>query len=195
MKKLFYSMMCLLCSVLVFTACGDDDDDPVIDEVWKTENEQALADIAANSEYTKYQAKSSTDANKVIYKKVLKAGNGKKIFYNSRVNVYYKGWYIDGVSFDQRLIEDGIPAMVAVSSAVANATSIIEGYATVIEGWTTALQFMEEGEKAEIWIPQELAYGPEGTKNSNTGEVIIPGYSTLKFEIEVVKAYTYGVDF
>ncbi len=167
MKKYLYYLMVFLCSALALTACGDDDDDPVIDEVWKAENEQALANIAANPEYTKYQTKSSTDANKVIYKKVLKAGNGKKIVFNSRVDVYYKGWYVNGTSFDQHLLEDGTPFQAAVSPAVAEAGT----YSTVIEGWVTALQTMEEGEKAEIWIPQELAYGPEGTKNSNTGEV------------------------
>jgi FKBP-type peptidyl-prolyl cis-trans isomerase len=33
----------------------------------------------------------------------------------------------------------------------------------VIKGWTEALQLMKEGGKWQIYLPSELAYGPEGT--------------------------------
>lgn len=46
-------------------------------------------------------------------------------------------------------------------------------------GWTVALQHMVEGDKYEVWIPQQLAYGA-----SDNGD--IPAYSTLIFEIELV---------
>lgn len=51
--------------------------------------------------------------------------------------------------------------------------------ASVISGWTVALQHMVEGDKYEVWIPQQLAYGA-----SDNGD--IPAYSTLIFEIELV---------
>ncbi|WP_080903183.1 FKBP-type peptidyl-prolyl cis-trans isomerase [Parabacteroides sp. Marseille-P3160] len=192
MKKYVYLAMLLLCSAVLFTACGDDDEE-VIDEAWKTENEQAFQEIASNSAYTKIQAQSSTNMGKVVYKRILKEGTGKKIFFNSRVDVYYKGWLVDGTSYNQRLFEDGVPYQVAVSSTVANySSSSSTGYMTCpIEGWSTALQTMKEGEKAEIWIPQELGYG----SISYTEKEEIPAYSTLKIEIEVVKTYTYGIDF
>ena len=41
------------------------------------------------------------------------------------------------------------------------------------------LQHMVEGDKYEVWIPQQLAYGA-----SDNGD--IPAYSTLIFEIELV---------
>ena len=53
------------------------------------------------------------------------------------------------------------------------------GYGSVISGWTVALQHMVEGDKYEVWIPQQLAYGA-----SDNGD--IPAYSTLIFEIELV---------
>ena len=37
----------------------------------------------------------------------------------------------------------------------------------VIKGWTEAMQLMKEGDKWELYIPSELAYG-----NSNRGRFI-----------------------
>jgi FKBP-type peptidyl-prolyl cis-trans isomerase len=54
-------------------------------------------------------------------------------------------------------------------------------YVSVNEGWVIALQNMVEGDKWEIRIPHKLAYGEKGYGS-------IPGYTTLAFEIEVIKA-------
>ena len=40
---------------------------------------------------------------------------------------------------------------------------------------------MKAGTKLVLFIPSHLAYGPEGTVNN--GEVGIPSFSPLKFEI------------
>lgn len=45
---------------------------------------------------------------------------------------------------------------------------------------------MKVGEKWEVWIPQRLGYGSVDKKDS-AGNVTIPAYSTLVFEIEVVE--------
>ena len=111
---------------------------------------------------------------------VLARINGKQAYFNSRVSVYYKGSLTDGTEFDARLFEDGTPFKCAVSSYYANySNSNPNGYGSVISGWTVALQHMVEGDKYEVWIPQQLAYGA-----SDNGD--IPAYSTLIFEIELV---------
>ena len=48
------------------------------------------------------------------------------------------------------------------------------------------LQNMVVGEKWEVWIPYQLAYGTSDRKDS-AGNVSIPAYSTLVFEIEVME--------
>lgn len=112
--------------------------------------------------------------------KLIEKGNGKQAYFNSRVSVYYKGSLTDGTEFDARLFEDGTPFKCAVSSYYANySNSNPNGYGSVISGWTVALQHMVEGDKYEVWIPQQLAYGA-----SDNGD--IPAYSTLIFEIELV---------
>merc|ERR1712146_263553 len=51
----------------------------------------------------------------------------------------------------------------------------------VIKGWTEAMQMMVEGDKWELYIPSELAYGERGSPPK------IPGGSVLVFTIEIIK--------
>ena len=119
-----------------------------------------------------------------VFAKLIKKGDGKQAYFNSLVSVYYKGSLTDGTVFDQQLFDDGIPFPCAVSPYYAKTvtdpvTNSQTKYGSVISGWTVALQHMVEGDKYEIWIPQQLAYGA-----SDNGD--IPAYSTLIFEIELV---------
>jgi len=50
----------------------------------------------------------------------------------------------------------------------------------LIMGWQIALVRMYEGDKYRIWIPAKYAYG--STKMDN-----IPAWSTLEFDLELVK--------
>jgi len=170
-------------AVLILTACGKDDVEPV-SEVWKRQNEQAINNLANNPEYNALKIPGGTNIN--IYYRVLQKGTGKRLYYNSRAEVHYKGWFVAtnsdlkikaGDVFDKRLFDDGIPYKVALSM---DGSDSYFGYP--IEGWRIALQYMVEGDKWEIWIPYQLAYG-EASKGS------IPAYSTLAFEIELLKAY------
>ena len=47
----------------------------------------------------------------------------------------------------------------------------------VIKGWTEAMQLMVEGDKWEMYIPSELAYGDRGSPPK------IPGGSVLIFQM------------
>ncbi len=51
----------------------------------------------------------------------------------------------------------------------------------VIKGWTEAMQLMVQGDKWELYIPMELAYGPSGRPPK------IPPAATLIFVMEIVK--------
>ena len=171
----------IILAVLLLTACGKDKDDPYL-EAWKQQNEQAFNNLANNPDYMELHIPGSVGS---IYVRVLQKGEGKRTYYNSRVEVYYKGWFVvtndnyaikaDKV-FDQRLFDDGVAFKVAISREVEG-----DSYASIIEGWSIALQYMVEGDKWEVWIPHLLAYGEKG-------KLGIPAYSTLAFEIELVKA-------
>jgi FKBP-type peptidyl-prolyl cis-trans isomerase FklB len=55
----------------------------------------------------------------------------------------------------------------------------------VIAGWGEGIQLIGEGGKINLWIPYELAYGERAAGAD------IPAYSTLYFEVELLKVYKY----
>jgi len=55
------------------------------------------------------------------------------------------------------------------------------GQSMVIKGWDEGLQLLSEGSKATFVIPSALGYGDQGQGD------VIPPYSTLVFDVEIVK--------
>ena len=82
---------------------------------------------------------------------------------NSVVTVHYTGKTINGKTFDSS------------RGGVAPAFRLRE----LIPGWIIALQQMHVGDKWELYIPAEQAYG-------RLNQPGIPGGSTLIFEIELI---------
>lgn len=80
--------------------------------------------------------------------KVLKSGSGKTPKLSSRVETHYAGRLLDGTEFDSSY-KGGKPISFAVTG--------------VIKGWTEILQLMKEGDKWEVYIPSDLAYGERGS--------------------------------
>lgn len=179
MKKYLHIALMLLC-VLAVSSCKDDNDDTdaVEREAYKLEQDAAFQAKANEAGFEKW---TSEAGDGFVFAKLIKKGDGEKAYFNSRVSVYYKGSLTDGTVFDSRLFDTGIPLRCAVYSSYANynSTTNPNGYISVITGWTVALQHMVEGDKYEVWIPQQLGYGANGSG-------AIPGYSTLIFEIELV---------
>lgn len=100
--------------------------------------------------------------------KVLNSGAGKTPSASNRVTVHYSGFLIDGTVFDSSY-ERNSPATFPVNG--------------VIAGWVEALQLMKEGDKWEVYIPSELAYGKSGA-----GGDIGPN-ATLIFTVELIKVW------
>jgi len=94
-----------------------------------------------------------------------KAG-GKSPGPNSPCVCHYRGTLIDGTEFDSSY-RRGKTATFAPNQ--------------VVKGWTEALQLMKEGDKWELSIPSDLAYGDRGSPPK------IPGGSALIFELELIE--------
>ncbi|MBP3288153.1 MAG: FKBP-type peptidyl-prolyl cis-trans isomerase [Muribaculaceae bacterium] len=100
----------------------------------------------------------------ILYKRI-KSGDpkGRMPNRNSVVTVHYTGKTINGKTFDSS------------RGGVAPAFRLRE----LIPGWIIALQQMHVGDKWELYIPAEQAYG-------RLNQPGIPGGSTLIFEIELI---------
>jgi len=61
------------------------------------------------------------------------------------------------------------------------------GVGKVIAGWDEGLQGMKVGGKRKLIIPSDLAYGPNGQTDPNTGATVIPPAATLVFVVELLK--------
>ncbi len=98
--------------------------------------------------------------------KVIKSGTGATPKATDTVKTHYKGTLVDGTEFDSSY-KRGEPATFPVNR--------------VIPGWTEALQLMKEGDKWQLFIPSELAYGANGRPPT------IGPSQTLLFDIELIE--------
>jgi FKBP-type peptidyl-prolyl cis-trans isomerase len=132
------------------------------------EKEKASAEAKKSGEDFLVENKSKpgvmTTASGLQYK-MTKEGTGLAPDANDKVTVHYHGTTIDGQIFDSS-VQRGEPATFGLNQ--------------VITGWTEGLQLLKEGGKATLYIPQNLAYGARGAGS-------IPPYSTLIFEVELIK--------
>ncbi len=97
--------------------------------------------------------------------KVLQNGNGATPTDGSVVVCHYTGSFTDGRVFESSR-QAGQPAQFPVGR--------------VIPGWTEALKMMKVGDKYQLFIPSDLAYGPQGHQNIGPNE-------TLVFELELLQ--------
>ncbi|MDE6079552.1 MAG: FKBP-type peptidyl-prolyl cis-trans isomerase [Duncaniella sp.] len=98
---------------------------------------------------------------------VLQEGDGEMPTAEDQVEVHYTGKLLDGTVFD---------------SSVDRGNPVTFGVTQVIPGWVEALQLMKAGSKWRLFIPSQLAYGPNGVPGSPIGP-----NSTLIFDVELLK--------
>lgn len=96
--------------------------------------------------------------------RVVTPGSGPSPQLRDEVTVNYRGTLLDGTEFDNSY-KRGQPLTLPVGN--------------VIKGWQEALLLMKPGAKWELFVPPELAYGP----NSRPP---IPPDSLLKFDVELL---------
>ncbi|MFW5432029.1 MAG: FKBP-type peptidyl-prolyl cis-trans isomerase [Methylophilaceae bacterium] len=154
---------------------SEDDKKNTVEEIQKISQEKQTAANAGISEKNQaegvaYLAENSveedvTTTDSGLQYKALESGDGEKPKSTDTVKVHYKGTLIDGTVFDSSY-DRGEPATFPVTG--------------VIPGWVEALQLMHVGDKFELAIPSDLAYGANGS-----GQSIGPD-ATLVFEVELL---------
>lgn len=134
----------------------------------KKEKEQAQTAIAEGKVYLEQNAKRDgvTQTKSGLQYEVLTEGTGKSPKATDTVRCHYEGRLLDGTVFDSSY-KRGEPADFGLNQ--------------VIPGWTEGVQLMKEGAKYRFHIPYLLAYGERGAGAQ------IPPYSTLVFDVELIK--------
>lgn len=130
--------------------------------------EDAQAAIAEGAAYLEQNGKREgvTTTKSGLQYEVLTEGTGKSPKATDKVRCHYEGRLIDGSVFDSSY-QRGEPADFGLNQ--------------VITGWTEGVQLMKEGAKYRFHIPYVLGYGERGAGAQ------IPPYSTLVFDVELIK--------
>ena len=105
-----------------------------------------------------------TTASGLQYK-IVKKAEGAQPKPTDVVTVHYTGKLTNGTTFDSS-VDRGSPIDLPVSG--------------VIPGWVEGLQLMHVGEKVELYIPSDLAYGAQSPSPA------IPANSVLVFDLELL---------
>lgn len=102
-----------------------------------------------------------------LFYKITHKGNGKKAQVGDNVSVHYTGMLLDKTVFDS-------------SHRRNQPLSFTVGVGQVISGWDEGILLLEEGDKARLVIPADLAYGSRGAGG------VIPPNAPLIFDVELV---------
>ena len=136
-------------------------------------NERIASAIQKETSYLAENAKRlgvNVTSSGLQYEAVV-IGDGPKPTINDTVLVHYEGSFVDGQIFDST-IDYGEPVELPLNA--------------VVPGWSEGLQLMNAGSQYIFYIPYAIAYGEAGYQNPWTGEVLIPGYATLIFIVELI---------
>lgn len=146
MKTYFYLIL-----ITLFVSCSSDDNIN-----YDVKNEADIVKYITDNDLT------ATKTSSGLHYVVNNEGSGARPTVTSNVKVTYKGYFIDGETFDE------------------NTTGIEFNLQQVIRGWTEGITYFKEGGSGILLIPSKLGYGSK----SRPG---IPGGSVLIFDINLLE--------
>jgi FKBP-type peptidyl-prolyl cis-trans isomerase FkpA len=135
-----------------------------------------------------YLAKNNIKAQRTesgVYYLITQPGRGENGKTGQYASVNYTGYTLEGKYFDTSVKE------VAIKTGLYNAEreqylpyapyDVTIDRSSVIKGWHEALKVLNKGAKATIFVPSDLAYGPQRKSE------IIKENEVLAFDLEVVE--------
>ena len=117
------------------------------------------------------------DANSYIYVKVLESGNasGTQPLYNDSVAITYSARLLPSVSYPEGRVVDQTYADSYAEGVSSPQKANVKSYKS---GFATALMNMRDGDHWLVYVPYQLMY--QGTEQG-----LVPGYSTLVFDLRL----------
>jgi FKBP-type peptidyl-prolyl cis-trans isomerase len=124
--------------------------------------DQAKIDKEIIQQYIRDKGLTADSTSSGLYYAIVDSGVGNAPNTGSYVTVYYKGYYTNGVIFDQTV---GTTASFLLSN--------------VIQGWKEGIPLIKKGGRITLLIPSALGYGANGFSS-------VPGNTVLIFDVELV---------
>jgi len=131
------------------------------------------AEAGVISEYLEREKLISMPDSSGIYM-IGNQATGNEIHDGDTVSVYYTGKYLNGIPFEMKN-RPGSPLQ------------FVMGAGQVIPGWEIAFKKINEHSKVTLVIPSSLAYGEEGLFNPSKGNYVVPPFTPLAYEVEIVR--------
>lgn len=187
----------LLFPILLLASCSESDDTVEEYPDWQNKNtaywtstvSKAQAAIAKGDtswkifrNYSIEDTLSSAPITDYIVVNVLESGTGSgSPLYTDSVRVRYEGRLLPSTSYSNGYVFD-----TTWPDGTTDATAGVADFQVRVltDGFATALQHMHIGDKWLVYVPWTLAYGESGSS-------AIPGYSVLRFTIQLV-AYSHA---
>lgn len=162
MQKAKFSYFAALIVLVLLVNLGCNKEEPAIENIPVVSEEmQAQIDDSLIIDYIDKNNLSFVKHDSAFYYHIINEGNDSKPSYYSVVSAKYKGYFLNGVVFDDS--KDNI---------------IQFSLRQVIKGWTYGLPLIGEGGKIELILPSRLGYG-------STAYAGIPANAILIFEVEL----------
>lgn len=205
MRKInpLYTLLTMVLMALAMVSCKETDDDVEEFPNWKKANEafftakyntarQAIANGDNTWRVYKTFAKDGSmgESTDYIVVKVINEGTGSGYpLFTDSVRVHYRGQLMTSTSYvDSEDPELGLVFDKSWSGTTFDASTFVPAKFAVsgtAEGFSTALQHMRIGDRWKVYIPYNLGYGEDGSG-------VIPGYSTLVFDMALAAYYRAG---
>lgn len=138
------------------------DDEGLMRKQMERDAEKSAIDSMNVHDYLQLFGNVQTTARGLHYV-VSRKGNGVMPEAGDSVTIKYRGYFMDGRVFDRD-----------------EEYTYLAGLGQVITGLDEGVALMSEGAKFKLIIPYLLAYGTEGSAT-------IPGYTSLVFDVELIK--------
>lgn len=143
---------------------------------------QTLADAEQDklNEYLKANNITAKPTESGLYIIVKKQGKGSKVAAGKQVAINYTGRLVDGTMFDSSVESDAKRGNIYQEGADYKPLEYKVGEVSLIRGWNEGVMDQPEGTILQLIIPSQLGYGSMGR------QPVIPPYSTLVFDMEIV---------
>lgn len=191
MKAMSFMAFCLSSFIFLLGSCSESDNTVEEFPDWKNTNvnywdklyaETQAKITAGDASWKAFKSYSIEDSlqspnTDYIIVNVLTAGKGSGCpIYSDSVRVRYTGQLLPSTSYPQGYVFDTTNKNGATDATAGVADMKMSD---LTAGFATALQRMHIGDQWDVYIPWTLAYGESGSSS-------IPGYSVLKFKIQLL---------